>query len=83
MAFGSTDQSAPAFKRGFYVSERQEGCLYSDIYGRTSRTCSCSLSVLEPVEVPHSPHKYSYRFPVGSTRSNRSRVGVARRHVGQ
>jgi len=52
-------------------------------YGMITGALFCSLSVLDPVEVPHWAQKYSYRLPVGRTRSNRSRAGVAWRHFGQ
>lgn len=47
------------------------------IYGATRPLSPEALSVLEPVEVPHCAQRYSYRFPVGNTRSRRWRVGVA------
>lgn len=43
----------------------------------------CSCSVFDPVEAPHCWQRYSYRLPVGKTRSSRSRVGVATRQRGQ
>ncbi len=52
-------------------------------YGMITGVSFWSLSVFDPVEVPHWEQKYSYRFPVGSTRSNRSLAGVACRHFGQ
>ena len=63
--------------------EGKDPCHLDRRWGATAGAVAYWLSVLEPVDVPQCWQRYSYRFPVGSTSSSRSRVGVATRQEGQ